>query len=53
MKRRGYEALGFAVFHGGKWYLRRRYAPSRGRVASGALALSAMAALAVVVAGRR
>lgn len=41
MKRSGYELLGFAVWHGGKLYLRRRYGwlvPSRRVVAAGVVA---------------
>jgi len=48
MKRSGYELLGFAVWHGGRFYLRRRYGwlvPSRRVVAAGIVA-SAIVAIA-------
>ena len=42
MSATGYRVLGFAVWHGGKWYLRRRLPSSR------ALAVSALTAAAAV-----
>ena len=46
----GYKILGYTVWHGGKWYLRRRYGtllPSRRVVIAGAVgALVAMIAVA-------
>jgi len=50
MKRSGYELLGFAVWHGGRYYLRRRYGwlvPSR-RVAAAGLVGTAIVAIVVV-----
>ena len=29
MASNGYKLLGFAVWHGGRWYLRRRFTPRR------------------------
>jgi uncharacterized membrane protein YhfC len=40
----GYKVLGFAVWQGGKWYVRRRYGGAARKLAIGALA-------AVVIAG--
>lgn len=51
MGRFGYQALGFAVWNGAKWYLRRRYGNVPRRLALGGLVVAAVAALAV--AGRR
>ncbi len=50
----GYKMLGFVVWHGAQWYVRRRMAhlvPSR-RVASAAIVVSAVS-IAAVVAARR
>jgi hypothetical protein len=50
----GYKLLGFSVWHGGKWYLRRRYRwlfPSR-RVAAAGVVAAAIAVLVVVGARR-
>jgi len=50
----GYKLLGFAVWQGARWYLRRRYGaliPSR-RVLTGVLVVSAVGTLAVVAAHR-
>ncbi|HZV72701.1 MAG TPA: hypothetical protein VFF79_03210 [Conexibacter sp.] len=53
MSDNGYKALGFAVWKGGLWYLRRRYGTAR-RVGVGALAAGAVVvAGAVVLAQRR
>jgi hypothetical protein len=41
----GYKVLGFAVWHGGKWYLRRRYAGTARKVAIGALGVALIAGL--------
>ena len=51
MGRFGYQALGFAVWNGAKWYLRRRYGNVPRRLALGGLAVAVIAALAV--AGKR
>lgn len=50
----GYKVLGYVVWHGGKWYVRRRYGwmvPSKGTV----LAAGTVAALvtALVLQGER
>jgi len=50
----GYKILGFAVWHGARWYVRKRFGalvPSR-RVLTGALVVSAVGAIAVVTAHR-
>ena len=50
----GYKILGFTVWHGGRWYVRRRYGhlvPSR-RVAAGALVVSAVSVLALAATRR-
>lgn len=54
MSRSGYQLLGFAVWHGGKWYLKRRYGwlvPSR-RVAAAGIVGAAIAAIIVADARR-
>ena len=54
LPRMGYKMLGFVVWHGAQWYVRRRMAhlvPSR-RVASAAIVVSAVS-IAAVVAARR
>jgi hypothetical protein len=52
MNAKRYKMLGYVVWHGGRWYLRRRYRqrlPSRRRLAGAALgALVAAAALALI-----
>jgi hypothetical protein len=55
MNGNGYKVLGFVVWQGGKWYVRRtygRYLPSR-RTAGAAAGLAVVAVAAVVLAGRR
>jgi hypothetical protein len=50
----GYKALGWVVWHGAKWYLRRRYGrliPSR-QVAAGTAVAAAIAVLVVAGAKR-
>ncbi len=47
----GYKLLGYAVWHGGKWYLRRRLPPARTSAVAGIVACSALA-LAVLLARR-
>jgi hypothetical protein len=47
----GYKVLGFAVWHGGRWYLRRRYGDRPRRVALGALVAAGI--VAALVAQRR
>ena len=51
MRRFGYQALGFGVWQGAKWYLQRRYGGAPRKVALGGLVLAVVAAL--VLAGRR
>lgn len=54
MRRTGYEILGFAVWNGGKWYVRRRYGallPSRRVFAAGIV--GAVLAVALVVGAKR
>lgn len=49
----GYKLLGYVVWHGGKFYVRRRYGwmvPTRGTVAAGVVGA---AIVALVVAGER
>lgn len=53
MSGNGYKALGFVVWKGGIWYLRRRYGVAK-RVGTGALATGAVVAVgAIVLASRR
>jgi hypothetical protein len=52
MSNNAYKALGFVVWRGGMWYLRRRYGLVR-RVGTGLLAASAVAAAGAVAARRR
>jgi hypothetical protein len=47
----GYKLLGYAVWHGGKWYLRRRLPSPRASAAVGIASLSVLAA-AVLLARR-
>jgi hypothetical protein len=44
----GYKVLGYAVWQGGKWYLRRRLPSARVSVAAGATVLSAVIAAALL-----
>jgi hypothetical protein len=46
-----YKLLGYAVWHGGKWYVRRRLPSGRVSAVAGAAAVSAVAA-AVLIARR-
>ena len=52
MSSNGYKALGFLVWRGGMWYLRRRYGLVR-RVAASSLAAGAVAAAGAAVAAQR
>lgn len=52
MSSNAYKALGFVVWRGGMWYLRRRYGLAK-RVGTGLLAASAVAAAGTVAARRR
>ncbi len=47
----GYKLLGFAVWQGSKWYMRRRFTGLRRKVAIAGL--SAMVVAGVVAAGRQ
>jgi len=51
MNGNGYKILGYVVWHGGKWYLRRRLPSARASGAAAVATLSAVAA-AVLVARR-
>jgi hypothetical protein len=51
MSANGYRLLGYAVWQGGKWYLRRRLPSRRGLALSGAL-VSAGLGVAVLLAKR-
>jgi hypothetical protein len=51
MSASGYRVLGYAVWQGGKWYLRRRLPSARVSAAAGATAVSAVA-VAVLLARR-
>jgi hypothetical protein len=47
----GYKILGFAVWQGGKWYLRRRMADNRTKIAVAGVAAALLAGL--LAAGRQ
>jgi hypothetical protein len=47
MNGNGYKLLGYVVWHGGKWYLRRRL-PSTRVLATAAAALTGVAAVALL-----
>jgi hypothetical protein len=49
MNGNGYKLLGYAVWHGGKWYLRRRLPSVRVSAITGVAAVSAVAAAVLVV----
>lgn len=46
MNRSGYTVLGWTVYNGGKWYLRRRYGNAPRNLAIGGLLVVVLAALA-------
>jgi hypothetical protein len=46
-----YRVLGFAVWHGARWYLRRRL-PSRGKLLGGGLLAGTSLAAAAILAAR-
>jgi hypothetical protein len=48
----GYKILGYAVWNGGKWYLRRRYGVLASRKGA-ALAIVGVAVVALAVTGKR
>jgi hypothetical protein len=52
MPSNGYKALGFVVWRGGMWYLRRRYGLAK-RLGTGLLAAGAVAAAGAAVAAQR
>jgi hypothetical protein len=52
MSGNAYKALGFVVWRGGMWYLRRRYRLVK-RVGTGVLAVGAVAAGTAAVAAQR
>ena len=47
----GYKVLGFAVWQGGKWYIRRRVSGARSKVAIAAVSAAVLGG--VVLAGRQ
>jgi hypothetical protein len=47
----GYKFLGYAVWHGGKWYLRRRYGDGLRKL--GAAGILALAIAGAVIAQRQ
>lgn len=47
----GYKALGFLVWHGGKWYARRKLGSTNSKLAIAGLGAAAVAGL--VAAGRQ
>ncbi len=52
----GYKVLGFAVWQGGKWYVRRRFSGTTPKVAlagAAALTIGSAAAVTAVAAQRR
>jgi hypothetical protein len=51
MGRFGYQALGYAVWNGTKWYLRRRYGDAPRKIALGGLLVAVLAGL--LLAGKR
>jgi hypothetical protein len=44
----GYKALGFIVWQGGKWYLRRRYGSSARKIGLGTLIVGGVVAALIV-----
>jgi hypothetical protein len=51
MRRLGFQILGYAVWSGGRWYLRRRYGDAPRKLALAGLVALALAAL--LLGGRR
>jgi hypothetical protein len=49
----GYKILGYAVWNGGKWYVKQRYGSGGGAKRYAALALIGVAVAALVVKGSR
>jgi hypothetical protein len=52
MSRKGYTLLGYVVWHGAKWYVRRRLPSPRVIAVSGVLACTGLAAAAVAIVRR-
>jgi hypothetical protein len=52
MSATGYKLLGYAVWHGGKWYLRRRLPSSRKLVIAGLAAGAGLTAVTVAIVKR-
>jgi hypothetical protein len=52
MSASGYRLLGYAVWHGGRWYLRRRLPSPRALALSGLLAAAGLTAGAVAIVRR-
>jgi hypothetical protein len=53
LDRIGYKVLGMAVWHGGKWYLHRRYPGAARKSAIAAVAAVAFVGLAAAAAAQR
>jgi len=51
VNRLGYQALGFAVWKGARWYLRRRYGEAPRRIAAATAVVLVL--LALLLGGRR
>ncbi len=51
IERMGYKVLGFAVWQGSKWYVRRRMSGARGKIAL--VGVSAAVVAGVLAAGRQ
>lgn len=49
----GYKVLGFAVWQGAKWYMRRRFGDVRLKLAVGAAGAAAVTALGAAAAQRQ
>jgi hypothetical protein len=52
MSANGYRLLGYVVWHGGRWYVRRRLLPARATVLRGGLAAAAALTVAALIARR-
>jgi hypothetical protein len=52
MSSRGYRLLGYAVWHGGRWYVRRRLPSVRKIAISGLAGVAGLTAAAVAIARR-
>ncbi|MGH2872403.1 MAG: hypothetical protein ACRDL5_08055 [Solirubrobacteraceae bacterium] len=52
-RRMGYKLLGFVVWRGARWYLRRRVRAARGRIAAAVVGLAVIAGLVAAGTARR